>query len=578
SQHNQQQVPQITYPNSSSNDEMLCSLAQGQQDMQIHLNSTLNGLNATLQALASKIDSLPNSINQPLSSSGIPSQPLPNPKGGINAITLRSGTTLPERNQEEPSPIVHAPAEDVIEVEDAEMEDAEEEDKVQDIVEEEAVQPRNGEPKEAEDVQDTIPIPFSHLAKKSRKQMVPKYIKFLKDLCIHKDKINELETIPLGSSISALMGGIPKKCSDPGPCMVNCTIGGVIFSDCMCDLGACVSIMPLSIYDTLRLPPLKRSAARFVLADKSIITVVGITEDVLVSIKGLTFPIDFYILEMPPNDSGRPSSILLGRPFLKTSKFKLDAFSGTYSFEIDDRTVSFSLNEAMKHPPKDHSIFQCDIIDKTVAEVHQEEIEEKHMEQGPSVGTPSEHNEDPLPLSLAPDDPEPSQEPKSELKPLPPHLKYTYLEDNQKFPVIIARELTSQQEEQLLRVLRKHKKAIGWSLADIVGISPQVCEHRIFLEEEAKPIRQPQRRLNPTILEVVKKEVTRLLEADIIYPISDSEWKSGVTTIKNEHGELLTTRVQNSWRVCIDYRRLNQATRKDHYPLPFIDQILDRLS
>ena len=104
-------------------------------------------------------------------------------------------------------------------------------------------------------------------------------------------------------------------------------------------------------------------------------------------------------------------------------------------------------------------------------------------------------------------------------------------------------------------MLRKHKKAIGWSLEDIVGISPQVCEHRIFLEEGEKPVRQPQRRLNPTILEVVKKEVTRLLEADIIYPISDSEWvspiqvvskKSGITTVRNEHGELLTTRVQNS--------------------------------
>ncbi|XLU20602.1 hypothetical protein S245_056668, partial [Arachis hypogaea] len=206
------------------------------------------------------------------------------------------------------------------------------------------------------------------------------------------DKINELETIPLGSSISALMG------------------------------GACVSIMPLSIYDTLRLPPLKRSAARFVLADKSIITVVGIAEDVLVSIKGLIFPIDFYILEMLPDDSRRPSSILLGRPFLKSSKFKLDAFLGTYSFEIDGRTVSFSLNEAMKHPLEDHSILQCDIIDETVAEVHQEEIEEKYMEQGPSVGTLSENNENTLPLSPVPDDPEPSYEQKLELKPLPPHL------------------------------------------------------------------------------------------------------------------------------------------------------------
>ena len=128
---------------------------------------------------------------------------------------------------------------------------------------------------------------------------VPKYTKFLKDLCMNKDKIHDLETIPLGSSISALMGAISEKCSDPGPCMVTITIEGVPFFDCMCDLGACVSIMPLSVYDALRLPPLKRSAARFLLADKSIITVVGIAKDVLVSIKGLTFPIDFYILEMP---------------------------------------------------------------------------------------------------------------------------------------------------------------------------------------------------------------------------------------------------------------------------------------
>ncbi|XP_057719581.1 uncharacterized protein LOC130934008 [Arachis stenosperma] len=303
--------------------------------------------------------------------------------------------------------------------------------------------------------------------------------------------------------------------------------------------------MPLSVYDALRLPPLKRLAAHFVLADKSIISVAKIAEDVLVSIKGLTFPIDFYILEMPPNESGRPSSILLGRPFLKTSRFKLDAFSRTYSFEIDGRTVSFNLDEAMKNLPEDHSIFQCDIIDETVVEVHQVVVEETLMEQEASVGTPTELTEDTLPPQLAPDDQEPSHEQKMELKPLLPHLKYTYLEDNQKLPVIIARELTSLQEEQLLSVLRRHKKAIGWSLADIVGINSQVCEHRIFLEEGTRP--------------VVPK-------------------KSGVTTVKNEHGELIVTIVQNAWRVCIDYKHLNQATRKDHYPLLFIDQMLDRLS
>ncbi|XP_057760402.1 uncharacterized protein LOC130980773 [Arachis stenosperma] len=318
-----------------------------------------------------------------------------------------------------------------------EMKDVEEEDEVHDMVEEEATQPENGTPKEAKTTRDAIPIPFPHLARRPRKQMeldpkmqVPKYAKFLKDLCMHKDKINELEIIPLGSSISALMGDIPEKCSDPGPCMVNCTIAGVIFYECMCDLGACISIMPLSIYDTLRLPPLKRSAAHFVLADKSIITVVGIAEDVLVNIKGLTFSIDFYILEMPQNDSRIPSSILLGRPFLKTSKFKLDAFSGTYSFEIDDRAVSFNLNEAMKHHLEDHSIFQYDIIDEIVAAVHQEEVEERHMEQGASVGTSLVLDRDTLQPSLVPDDQVRNHEQRLELQPLPPHLKYAYLEDN----------------------------------------------------------------------------------------------------------------------------------------------------
>jgi len=88
--------------------------------------------------------------------------------------------------------------------------------------------------------------------------------------------------------------------------------------------------------------------------------------------------------------------------------------------------------------------------------------------------------------------------------------------------VIIFASLAAEQEEKLLLVLKKHKKAIGWTLADIPGISPSTCMHRILLEDGAKPVRQPQQRLNPVILDVVKKEVTKLLQARIIYPISDS--------------------------------------------------------
>ncbi|RDY11507.1 hypothetical protein CR513_03823, partial [Mucuna pruriens] len=177
--------------------------------------------------------------------------------------------------------------------------------------------------------------------------------------------------------------------------------------------------------------------------------------------------------------------------------------------------------------------------------------------------------------------------PPMELKPLPSHLKYAYLDKEQQLPIIIANNLHQEQEDKLLEVLRQHKKAMGWKLADLPSINPSICMHRILMEEEVKPIRQQQRRLNLTLLDVVKKEVTKLLAAGIIYPISDSQWvspmqvvptKYGMTVMKNQQEELVPTRIQNSWRVCIDYRRLNQATRKDHFPLPFIDQMLEKLA
>ena len=135
-------------------------------------------------------------------------------------------------------------------------------------------------------------------------------------------------------------------------------------------------------------------------------------------------------------------------------------------------------------------------------------------------------------------------------------------------------------------VLRKHKEAIGWTIEDIKGISPSMVMHKIQLEENAKLSREPQRKLNPAMQEVVRAEVIKLLDAGIIYSISGSKWVSpihvvpkwvGLTIVKKKDDELVPTCVQSGWRVCIDYRKLNAATRKDHFPLSFIDQMVERL-
>ncbi|CAN6576402.1 unnamed protein product [Malus baccata var. baccata] len=158
---------------------------------------------------------------------------------------------------------------------------------------------------------------------------------------------------------------------------------------------------------------------------------------------------------------------------------------------------------------------------------------------------------------------------KLELKPIPEHLKYAFLGEDETLLIIISSQLTAEEREKLIRVLKDHKTAIAWSIANIKGINPATCMHRILLEQGAKPIREAQRRLNPLMLEVVKKEVIKLLDVGIIHPISDSKWvspvqvvpkRSGVTVVKNEASELVPTRVKNNWRVCTDYRKINNTT------------------
>nr|GEZ29019.1 reverse transcriptase domain-containing protein [Tanacetum cinerariifolium] len=118
--------------------------------------------------------------------------------------------------------------------------------------------------------------------------------------------------------------------------------------------------------------------------------------------------------------------------------------------------------------------------------------------------------------------------PEVELKDLPPHLEYAFLGDNNKWPVIIAKDLSIEEKSALLKVLKSQKQAITWKLTDIKGIDPEFCSHKILLEEDYTPKVQSQIRVNPKIHDVIKKEVEKLLDAGLIYPISDSPWVSPI--------------------------------------------------
>ncbi|RDX91834.1 Retrovirus-related Pol polyprotein, partial [Mucuna pruriens] len=366
------------------------------------------------------------------------------------------------------------------------------------------------------------------------------------------------------------------------------------FVDAILDLG--VSINPTGM--TIQL------------VNRSIVQPVGVLEDVLVQVNELIFPADFYVLDMEDETSGKGSTLILGRPFLMIARTKIDVHPGHSRWNL------FNIFEAMKHPSEDHSLFGIKLIDELVEEYlrldnNSEDsenfarstdlisclrsiTEEADYEEVHNLPNSKDNNDDSADLEFEAElfevldqacnleNPKCVNRAEVEVgetkKPFSTQLATIFTtktesakrgrdEEKTQSLVIIANNIHHEQEDSLLNILRQHKKAIGWKLSDLPNINPSICMHRILMKEEFKPIRKQQRRLNSTILDVVKNEVTKLLAAGIIYPISDSQWvslvqvvpkKSGMTVIKNQQDEL--------------------ATHEDHFPLPFIDQVLEKLA
>jgi len=323
------------------------------------------------------------------------------------------------------------------------------------------------------------------------------------------------------------------------------------------------------------------------LADRSMKYPYGVAEDVLVKVDKFMFPVDFVVMDIE-EDTEVP--LILGRPFMKTAKVIIDIDDGKLKVRVQDDEVNFNVFEAMQHLKDNQQCFRMDVIDEIFLSSRKqltkasplekaligacddlEDDEEKKVDEYLThLNSAKEIASNDIQLEkLQQENRTESQ--KLELKVLPPHLKYFFLADRGNKPVVISSALTAFEEEKLISVLKANKGAIGWTLSDLKGISPSYCMHKIHMEQDYKPVAQPQWRLNPTMKEVVKKEVMKLLDAGMIYPISNSAWvspvqvvpkKGGMIVICNDKNELIPTRIVTGWRMCIDYRKLNQATRK----------------
>nr|GEX17215.1 reverse transcriptase domain-containing protein [Tanacetum cinerariifolium] len=537
--------------------------------------------------------------NKASTSSALPSNTIPNPKGEMKAITTRSGVAYE-------GPSIPTNPKKVVERKTKETTD-----------------------KEQTKIQGNALL------------LMPKFASTIKSLLANKDKLFELAKIPLNENCSTmLLKKLPKKLGDPGKFLIQCDFPGMDVCHALADLGASINIMPLSIWKKLSLPELTPTTMTLELADRSITRPKGVVEYVFIKVGKFYFPTNFVVVDFK-TDPRVP--LILGRSLLRTGRALIDVYGEEITLRVNDKAVTFNLNQTTRYSSTydDMSINRVDVIDVAREEYAQEMLGfSKNSSDGNPTST-SEHiifdsspsftlfegsdfileeieayreidhadcdpegdifltekllNDDPFQLpsmdlkqgEVAKAKSSIEEPPELELKDLPSHLEYAYLEGAAKLPVIIAKDLKEDEKEALLKVLKSHKRAIAWKITDIKGIDRYFYTHKILMEEDYKPAVQSQRWVNSKIHEVIKNEVIKILDAGMIYPISDSPWvspihcvpkKGEITVVENENNELIPTRLVTVWRVCIDYRKLNDATRKDYFPLPFMDQMLERLA
>ncbi|XP_070046560.1 uncharacterized protein [Nicotiana tomentosiformis] len=291
-------------------------------------------------------------------------------------------------------------------------------------------------------------------------ETMPGYAKFMKDLVTKKRSVN-FETIKVTHQVSAIVHSMTPNLEDPGAFTIPFTIGSADFAKALCDLGVNINLVPYLVFKTLGIGNPIPTSMRLQMADHTMKRPLGVIEDVLVRVDKFILPANFVILDCEVDYEVR---IILGRPFLATGKAFCDVKAGELTFRVGDEQVIFHMCKSMRQQNNE----MCSLLDLVVDVIIDDTSDTIN------VG-------DMLEVILF------------------------NLDDD---------------EMDCFMVLQKRKKAIGWTLADIQGLSPPFCMHKIKLEDCVKPSIEHQIRLNKAMQEMVKNEIIKWLDIRVVYLIS----------------------------------------------------------
>ena len=455
---------------------------------------------ASIQNIEKQVGQLARTLSE-RAQGGLPGNTEPNPRGHVNAVMTRSGkTTGPDISGSPPiTETVHTDASDEVHARRVPASTAQLQRPVTDY---------------------TPPVPYPGRLKKQRdeaqygkflelfKQLhinipfvealaqMPKYAKFLKDILTNKQKLEDISCVLLNESCSAILQNrLPEKMGDPGSFTIPCLIGEMAVSNALADLGASINLMPYKVFAKLDLGEPSPTRMSIRLADRSIKFPRGFVENMLVKVDKFVFPVDFVILDMD-EDSKVP--LILGRPFLNTARTIVDVAAGQITLRVNDEQVTFDINRSMQHPQsQDDELYYVDIVDTCVSPYIEEIDSDTHLLCGNLDGITQEGHRFEQPVYQIGDDgsqspsrfeeiereeadkskPSVDDPPSLELKELPAHLEYAFLDEEGRLPVIISSSLTAEEKNKLLVVLKLHKRAMAWKIMDIKGINPSFCTH-----------------------------------------------------------------------------------------------------